>query len=122
MGVTRLAVLVDGRDKVGRPVVFVTARNHSLIGRDMDDMTQYMVHVLVRVHMCTVRQRGQESMPDNMCLVFELKGFGLTCMDYPALRKLFTLMTDHYPERLGVCLILNAPFIFTGCWPIIRSW
>ncbi|KAG0718332.1 hypothetical protein GWK47_052588 [Chionoecetes opilio] len=52
MGVTRLAVLLGGRDKVGRPVVVVTARNHSLIGRDMDDMTQYMVHVLVSV--CTL--------------------------------------------------------------------
>lgn len=120
MSGNKLAQVVEGRDKVGRPVVVVTARNHSLIGRDMDDMTQYIVHVLEAI--CARCGNEGEDTPDNMCLVFELRGFGLTCMDYPALRKLFTLMTDHYPERLGLCLVMNAPLIFSGCWPIIRSW
>ncbi|KAL1473711.1 hypothetical protein MTO96_021824 [Rhipicephalus appendiculatus] len=28
----------------------------------------------------------------------------------------------HYPERLGICLILNSPTIFSGCWSVIRGW
>ncbi|KAK8385115.1 hypothetical protein O3P69_012123 [Scylla paramamosain] len=121
MSASNLAQVVDGRDKLGRPVVVVTARNHSLFGRDMNDMTQYIIHVLELI--CSrCGNEGEDDIPDNMCLVFEMLGFGLSCMDYPALRKLYTLMTDHYPERLGVCLILNAPLIFSGCWPIIRSW
>ena len=47
MSASNLARVVEGRDKMGRPVVCVMARNHSLFGRDMDDMTQYIVYVLV---------------------------------------------------------------------------
>ncbi|XP_042220161.1 CRAL-TRIO domain-containing protein C589.09, mitochondrial-like isoform X4 [Homarus americanus] len=59
---------------------------------------------------------------DNICLVFDMKDFSMMCMDYTVLKNLFTIMTDHYPERLGVCVILSAPFIFSACWIIIRSW
>ncbi|XP_050739755.1 uncharacterized protein LOC127010056 [Eriocheir sinensis] len=121
MSTTNLAEILDARDKKGRPVAIVAVRNHSLLGRDMDDMIQYMLYTLEKIQ----AQCGTEKepdVPDNICLLFDMRGFRLTCMDYPALSKLFYFMQDHYPERLGVCLVLNAPLIFSTCWPIIRAW
>jgi len=43
-------------------------------------------------------------------------------MDYGFVKQLIWLLSRRYPERLGKCLIVNAPFLFTGCWALIRLW
>lgn len=63
-----------------------------------------------------------EEVVDNLCIVFDLRDFGLSCMDYQVLKNLIWLLSKHYPERLGVCLILNAPALFSGCWAVIKGW
>lgn len=63
-----------------------------------------------------------EEVVDNLCIVFDLKEFGLSCMDYQMIKNLIWLLSRHYPERLGVCLVLNAPTLFSGCWGIIKGW
>jgi hypothetical protein len=63
-----------------------------------------------------------EEVVDNLCIVFDLKEFGLSCMDYQVIKNLIWLLSRHYPERLGVCLVLNAPALFSGCWSIIKGW
>lgn len=54
--------------------------------------------------------------------MFDLKDFGMNCMDYQMIKNLIWLLSRHYPERLGVCLIINAPTLFSGCWAVIRAW
>jgi hypothetical protein len=63
-----------------------------------------------------------EEVVDNLCIVFDLKEFGLSCMDYQMIKNLIWLLSRHYPERLGVCLVLNAPALFSGCWTVIKGW
>ena len=29
---------------------------------------------------------------------------------------------DNYPEILGNMFIINAPFLFTGIWAIVKVW
>ena len=29
---------------------------------------------------------------------------------------------DHYPERPGDLFIINAPWLFSGLWPMIKVW
>ena len=43
-------------------------------------------------------------------------------MDYGFVKQLIWLLTKRYPERLGKCLIVNAPYIFMGCWLVIKLW
>eukprot|EP00756_Hemistasia_phaeocysticola_P041216 Hpha_TRINITY_DN16903_c3_g5::TRINITY_DN16903_c3_g5_i1::g.53541::m.53541 len=33
-----------------------------------------------------------------------------------------SLASAHYPELLGRCIILNAPYAFTGVWKIAKHW
>ncbi|XP_042220159.1 CRAL-TRIO domain-containing protein C3H8.02-like isoform X2 [Homarus americanus] len=114
---SKVSVILNERDKKGRPVVYVAVRNHSIHRRNVDDMIQLIVYTLE-----TATSKCIEDGLDNICLVFDMKDFSMMCMDYTVLKNLFTIMTDHYPERLGVCVILSAPFIFSACWIIIRSW
>lgn len=111
------AVLCRHRDMHGRPVVYIPSKNHNVNERDIDELTRFIVYILEEA--C---KRCHEEIIDNLCIVFDLKDFGLSCMDYQFVKNLIWLLSKHYPERLGVCLIINAPTLFSGCWTVIRGW
>lgn len=105
------------RDMSGRPVVYIPAKNHNVNDRDIDELTKFIVYCLEEAS-----KKCFEEVVDNLCIVFDLRDFGLSCMDYQVLKNLIWLLSKHYPERLGVCLILNAPTLFSGCWAVIKGW
>ncbi|KAI8440312.1 hypothetical protein MSG28_001661 [Choristoneura fumiferana] len=105
------------RDIIGRPIVYIPAKNHSSNDRNIDDLTKFIVYCLE-----DASKRCFEEVVDNLCIVFDLNGFTLSCMDYQVLKNLIWLLSRHYPERLGVCLIINAPTFFSGCWTVIKGW
>ncbi|CAF3470008.1 unnamed protein product [Rotaria sp. Silwood1] len=43
-------------------------------------------------------------------------------MDYQHIKFFINLIENYYPELLGQVIILNAPWIFYGCWTIISKW
>ncbi|CAG4940994.1 CRAL-TRIO domain-containing protein C3H8.02 [Colias croceus] len=105
------------RDIVGRPIVYIPAKNHSSNDRSIDDLTKFIVYCLE-----DASKKCFEEVVDNLCIVFDLNNFTLSCMDYQVLKNLIWLLSRHYPERLGVCLIINAPTFFSGCWAVIKGW
>ncbi|RZF48615.1 hypothetical protein LSTR_LSTR010620 [Laodelphax striatellus] len=105
------------RDMAGRPVIYIPAKNHSASDRDIDELTKFIVYCLEDA--C---KRCFEEVVDNLCIVFDLRDFGLGCMDYQVVKNLIWLLSRHYPERLGVCLVINSPALFSGCWAVIRGW
>ncbi|XP_019876189.1 uncharacterized protein LOC109604096 [Aethina tumida] len=105
------------RDLQGRPIIYIPAKNHSASNRNIDELTKFIVYCLEEA--C---KKCFEEVVDNLCIVFDLEGFGLNCMDYQVVKNLIWLLSKHYPERLGVCLIINAPSLFSGCWLVIRGW
>lgn len=113
----KVALISRHRDMYGRPVVYIPAKNHNASDRDIDELTRFMIFILEES--C---KRCHEDIIDNLCIVFDLKDFGLSCMDYQFIKNLIWLLSRHYPERLGICIIYNAPTIFSSCWPIIRGW
>ncbi|XP_049938521.1 uncharacterized protein LOC126412789 [Schistocerca serialis cubense] len=105
------------RDVSGRPIIYIPAKNHNVNDRDIEELTKFIVFCLEDA--C---KRCFEEVIDNLCIIFDLKDFGITCMDYQLIKNLIWLLSKHYPERLGICLILNAPAVFSTCWPVIRGW
>ncbi|GAB6027285.1 hypothetical protein CHUAL_001567 [Chamberlinius hualienensis] len=112
-----VAIISRHRDMHGRPVVYIPAKNHNANDRNIDELTKYMIYTLEEA--C---KRCHEDIIDNLCIVFDLKDFGLQCMDYQFIKNLIWLLSRHYPERLGICIIYNAPIIFSSCWPVIKGW
>ncbi|CAB3228438.1 unnamed protein product [Arctia plantaginis] len=105
------------RDMIGRPIVYIPAKNHSSSDRNIDELTRFIVYCLE-----DASKKCFEEVIDNLCIVFDLSNFTLSCMDYQVLKNLIWLLSRHYPERLGVCLIINAPAFFSGCWAVIKGW
>lgn len=114
---SKKAMVLRHRDFQGRPVIYIPAKNHNTSERDLDELTRFIVYILEEA--C---KKCFEEVIDNLCIIFDLKDFGLSCMDYQLVKNLIWLLSKHYPERLGVCLILNAPAVFSGCWIIIKQW
>lgn len=111
------ARVLNHRDCVGRPVVYFPAKNHNASDRDIDEVTRFIVHCLE-----IASKRCFEEVVDNLCIIFDLQNFSTSCMDYQLIKNLIWLLSRHYPERLGVCLVINAPGIFSTIWPVIRAW
>ncbi|CAD5112599.1 DgyrCDS1812 [Dimorphilus gyrociliatus] len=113
---TGKGVLLSQKDNSGRPILYISAKKHNAYERDIDASTKFIVYMLEKaVKKCTPEC-------DNLCIAFDLKDFCMSNMDYQFVKQLITVLGKYYPERLGICLILNAPMIFYGCWAIIRPW
>ncbi|KAI5702726.1 hypothetical protein M8J75_003396 [Diaphorina citri] len=87
------ARVLKHRDMNGRPVIYIPARNHNANDRDIDEITKFIEEACKKCF---------EEVVDNLCIVFDLKDFGLSCMDYQMIKNLIWLLSRHYPERLGV--------------------
>jgi len=111
------ARVLKHRDMTGRPVIYIPTKNHNVNERDIDELTKFIVYCLEEA--C---KRCFEEVVDNLCIVFDLQDFGMSSMDYQLVKNLIWLLSKHYPERLGVCLILNSPTLFSSCWTVIKQW
>jgi len=105
------------RDCIGRPVIYIPAKNHNASERDIDELTKFIVYCLEEA--CS---KCFEEVTDNLCIIFDLSEFNINCVDYQLIKNIIWLLSKHYPERLGNCLVINSPSIFSTIWPIIRSW
>jgi len=39
-------------------------------------------------------------------------GLGISNLDVPITRSVFDTLANHYPERMGVLFMFDAPFVF----------
>lgn len=104
------------RDCVGRPVIYIPAKNHNCANRDTDEMTKFIVACLEEA--CA---KSFEEVTDTLCIIFDLSEFSSSCIDMQLIKNIIWLLSKHYPERLGVCLITNSPSLFSTFWPLIRQ-
>lgn len=59
---------------------------------------------------------------ETATLIIDLNGFSYRNIDYEFVQFLINLLENHYPESLGIALVINAPFLFYGVWNIIKHW
>lgn len=104
------------RDCIGRPVIYIPAKNHNSSDRDIDEMTKFIVKCLEEA--C---KKCFEEVTDSLCIVFDLAEFNTSCLDMQLVKNMIWLLSKHYPERLGACLIINSPSLFSTVWPVIRQ-
>lgn len=61
------------RDCIGRPVIYIPAKNHNSSDRDIDELTKFIVKCLEEA--C---KKCFEEVTDNLCIVFDLAEFNTT--------------------------------------------
>ena len=54
-----------------------------------------------------------------------MTGFGVSMMGQKArglVQNASKISQDNYPEQLGQLMIVNAPYVFSGVWKIVKVW
>ncbi|KAE8159204.1 CRAL-TRIO domain-containing protein [Aspergillus tamarii] len=93
---------VHGTDRAGRPIGIVKARLHDPKAQSEDVIKRYILHVIESARLVLVPP--------------------VESVEYAPVKFLIDCFQANYPESLGVMLIHNAPWIFSGIWKIIKGW
>ena len=54
-----------------------------------------------------------------------MTGFSISMMNkrvYALVQSASKISSDNYPEIMGGMMIVNAPYLFSGVWAIIKVW
>lgn len=43
-------------------------------------------------------------------------------MDYQLIRFMVDYLQNYFPDTAGVILMLNAPFLFSSFWSLVKRW
>jgi len=104
-----------GLDKHSRPVTYVVSKLHES-GGDQDEIQKFCVYFMEQV-----KRRCPKGIT-RICVVFDLGGFALRNMDYQFTKFMIHMLQNYYPDTLGVAYILNSPWLFSGCWAVLKRW
>eukprot|EP00698_Gefionella_okellyi_P018248 TRINITY_DN544_c0_g1_i3.p2 TRINITY_DN544_c0_g1~~TRINITY_DN544_c0_g1_i3.p2 ORF type:complete len:238 (+),score=62.96 TRINITY_DN544_c0_g1_i3:264-977(+) len=107
----------NGITRDGMPVVYMRP------GRDiLEDNDRKLKHLVYNL------ERAQELLPvgkDKMCWIIDFKGFSSKIGGISNIKmSMATLdvLQNHYPERLGLAVLLNAPMMFSFFWKVVSPF
>ncbi|OGE48355.1 hypothetical protein PENARI_c029G10238 [Penicillium arizonense] len=107
---------LHGFDKQGRPVNYVRVKIHKPGAQSEETLERYIVHVIESTRLIVVPP------VETGTIVFDMSGFSLSNMEYSPVKFIIKCFEANYPESLGLLLIHNAPWIFSGIWRLIHGW
>lgn len=93
------------------PLLIINASQH-LNFSDVQPFAIYCLEAASRV--CDMTAPGTK-----LIAVFDLKDLSLKNLDAAGLRSCFTVLKDHFPERIQRIIMLDAPILFYGLWKIV---
>ncbi|KAJ1512272.1 hypothetical protein HMI54_009862 [Coelomomyces lativittatus] len=105
-----------GFDKVGRPVSYIHAKHHVRGEQSVQQMEHFTLYMIETGRLL------MKAPVEKVTLVFDLSGLTLKNLDFQLIQFLVTTLQSYYPESLGCCLIVSAPFLFQGAWKVIKGW
>ena len=112
---TEQSIVLNGKDHNGRPLVEVFAAKHDKNNRDINEYKAFVIH--------TFEQCMSYGNDERLSFVFYMENFGIfKNMDFECVKCLVSILQSYYPETLNTALIIDAPFVFWGCWKVIKPW
>ncbi|CAF1129330.1 unnamed protein product [Adineta ricciae] len=105
-----------GKDKVGRPVSYVHAEGH-IRGQFPMESTEKCLILFMELGRYFAEVPNEEG-----TVILDMGNVGLRNLDYQYIKFMINAMQNHYPECLGLSLVVNAPWSFSTVWSVIRRW
>ena len=59
---------------------------------------------------------------ETLTFAFDMTGYGRKNADTKWCANIIHSLQNHFPEPLGLCLVINAPVVFTFLWKIVKPW
>ncbi|KAJ1511377.1 hypothetical protein HMI54_006665 [Coelomomyces lativittatus] len=103
-------------DQHQRPVMYINVKHHIRGSHSQDQLELFTVYMIETARLFLSNPQGK------VTIVFNMEGFSMQNMDYPVVKFLISTLQSYYPESLGLCLIVNAPWLFQGVWKVIKGY
>ncbi|KAE8226889.1 hypothetical protein CF319_g564 [Tilletia indica] len=100
--------------KTLQPIVYIHVKKHFTRGQPSQSMQKFILSSLETDRLLMVPPN------DKVVLLFDMKGFGISNMDFGSILYVLKCLEAYYPESLGFLAIHRAPFIFSGFWQILK--
>ncbi|KAJ5812338.1 hypothetical protein N7474_008639 [Penicillium riverlandense] len=106
---------LHGTDRIGRPILVLQGRLHRSTEKN-EVLNRGILHMIEAARLVLVPP------VESVTAVFDMTGFSVSNMEYAAAKFLIECSQTGYPEFLGVLLIHNAPWAFSGIWKTMKRW
>lgn len=120
-----------GIDKLGRPVfidrVGVMDLEAKLEATTLERAYRYAYQDYekqLRIRFPACSEQAGRKIQQGMT-IFDMTDGSVSTMNrqlYAILRHTSTVCSDYYPETMGNTLMINTPFLFYGCWSVIKNF
>lgn len=114
----RCVISPDFFDRCGRPIMIVTVKNHDKHHGNYPSLFKYVIWVMET----SAKMADRVSKDQRINIIFDLNGFGMKSMDFKYIKGFLDMLRYYYPERIAQCFIINYPWVFWGCWAVIKHW
>ena len=105
-----------GNSDDGSPILEVRVKLWNPHEYDLDAYERYVVWFV------TACERMMKT-HSKFIILFDMAGWGLWMAGYLRnILKLVDIAQNQYPERLRRVLLINAPYIFSSTWKLIKPW
>ncbi|KAJ2724026.1 phosphatidylinositol transfer protein csr1 [Coemansia sp. Benny D115] len=103
-------------DRLGNPVYVIRVRVNKARFRSIESIKRILCWQIETSQLLAARSDGRVTM------LFDLTGFSRENMDLKLVRTLITLLTNYYPETLGILLLYVNSVLFSSMWLLIQSF
>ncbi|KAJ2493056.1 phosphatidylinositol transfer protein csr1 [Coemansia sp. RSA 2050] len=102
-----------GKDKLGQPIIWSGSCLHHQKDQSYPQLKRYLIWMME-----TLRQLLAPPI-ERVCLIMDLTDHSNANMDWPFVKTFLKFLEAYYPECLGICIVYNGPWWFSGVWKLI---
>ncbi|GAA0152340.1 hypothetical protein LIER_10846 [Lithospermum erythrorhizon] len=102
------------KDKTGRPVLIMRPRCQN--SKSVKDQIKYLVYSMENAII------NLPSDEEQMVWLIDFHGFSVSNISVKVTRETAHVLQEHYPERLGVAILYDAPKIFEPFWTLVKPF
>ncbi|KAJ1950930.1 hypothetical protein EC988_004206 [Linderina pennispora] len=102
-----------GHDKLGQPIIWSSSCLHHQKDQSYTQLKRYLIWMME-----TLRTLLAPPI-ERVCLIMDLTDHSNANMDWPFVKTFVKFLESYYPECLGVCIVYNGPWWFSGVWKMI---
>jgi len=108
---------VHGKDRSGRPVIYMKPR---VTLKDPGTQRQQMRHLVYTLERAIAEMEGDV---EKYVLLMDFNGYSMrNAPNISTQRETMSILQDQYPERLGLAVFVDAPFLFHQTFKLLRPF
>lgn len=113
-------VFLQGLDNKGRPAIFVIGGRRDKATRNYDVVRKFVCYCM---DTSAYAMRGVDSEdPGKLVAIVDMRELTMAKLDATLRKLVFTMLQEHFPERLGCVYLYEPPMVIQGVWWVVSPF